>query len=998
MNDERNDLKPKTTNNSAQKPVRPFGIQNTPNRNGSEEIKERLEASKKTNLNNETKRTSKDTASEITDTPSLAPKDGLTDGKEGLREKLNPKNIARNAAGAIGRNALNKAKENDEDDEEDSNTSNISNAVNKGINTIKDIKNAKALMSFFKTGAGKIVLLICVSLIGIILMAAVASVLSNPFQLIISSIGMKFGLTGESTYKFSTSDDEEYNYYYNNDDRVYREGMTRKEVEEMIEVNDGKLDCSKEQTIFRKVWLFITNDYDLTDPCEFMQYLKKQLEKKEHLTDLTIAPGYIMNTFYYSFETQNYDENGEPFITSYLDNDAEKEKNDEMQGSNDVTSDLDAINLMFGHKRANGSKIFVKEDINTLIDEYLLKMHYYFWVYEKVNDDPEEWDCVRYKSSENGTYSIDVDKYKLFLRYGHDVSYGYRTVDADPSMPKSGNRGYQADKNIIASYNATSSECIYKVEDTYGEKPPSLQIYELKAYPDDVGDDRAQFTLANGKTYNYSTGFIFTRYPRYMEEFTTTGTVTFDFFVAKEIEKFIEHISDRQDYANYLLGYDSDVGKLVGRKGNGSTDSFEVECDYSELGEETTGERTDGDNSLTTTNTSGIKVVLTYPRKGAMSFDAFDFESYAPIDGKMISLEDYVLGAVYAEAGGEFLQSSVFVTSIEATTKAYSIMTRSFALANGVTDTINGQTVLKIPNSTSGSQTYCDPNNGCYRCSHSSNGNNIIILPYDSPLAIDNPQCTFSEKLPENSPLRQYVKETVGQVLVNSNGKVASTGYDEKKLKQWFKATNTDTSIADFDYIELLQYQYGDQNFTLKTVDCDIKYTGDGTDYVATGPWDSWRQGGNEPWANQPFGAGATMANAGCLITSYAKLLADSGGNLLIDNFNPGNFVLALNANDCFEGNLLRNECALRTAVGEGHYTYNAGSLSGSFENKRAFITSKMNEGYQVIISVKNDGHWVYVTGTTSDDILMSDPAGRGTSVRDTYGNTSISYKLIKIF
>ena len=272
------------------------------------------------------------------------------------------------------------------------------------------------------------------------------------------------------------------------------------------------------------------------------------------------------------------------------------------------------------------------------------------------------------------------------------------------------------------------------------------------------------------------------------------------------------------------------------------------------------------------------------------------------------------------------------------------------------------------------------------------------MLPIDNEAAQNNSQCNKVEPLPADSALRQYVKETVGQVLVNSNGKVASAQYDNVKLAKWLKNGTPDSSLAGLDYIELLQFQYGDQNFTLKSADCDIKYTGDGTDYVATGPWDSWRQGGNEPWANQPFGSGATMADAGCLITAYAKLLADSGGNLLIDNFNPGNFVLALNANNCFEGNNLRNDCALRTAVGAGHYSYSADSLSGSFENKRAFITSKLNEGYQVIISVKNDGHWVYVTGTTSDDILMSDPAGRGTSVRDTYGNTSTSYKLIKIF
>lgn len=994
MNDERNDLKPKTTNNSAQKPVRPFGIQNTPNRNGSEEIKERLEASKKTNLNNDTKRTSKDTASEITDTPSLAPKDGLTDGKEGLRKKPNPKNIARNAAGAIGRNALNKAKE---DDSPVSDIAKIGSGIGDTIKTAKKVPATfKALVAFFKTFVGKIMLIILLSLIGIIAITAVAMVLEDPLQLVISSISMKFGLSGENSYDSATSTNEEYDYMYNNKDRIYEEGMTRKEIENMVSTavdeNGNKIECKL--GFFASIRLFLGISA-MNDPCEFMQYFKKQLESYETKTRIAnIAPGYIMNTFYYSFETQNYNDDGEPFITSYLDNDA-KVEDDKEPGERDITSDLDAINLMFGHKRANGKTIFERSDIRRLIDQYLFHSNYYYWNWEKVSDDPERWDCVRYIQD---SYKIDVDKYKLYLRYGYDVSTGYNTISLlneinGSVMPKSGNRGYQADKNIEASYNATSSQCIDRVQSFYGEKPPSIGIYEHKAYPDKEGDDGAQFTLANGKTYNYSTGFIFTRYPRYMEEFTTTGTVTFDFFVAKEIEKFIEHISDRQDYGNYLLGYDSDVGKLVGKRGNGSTDSFDVECDYSELENGTTGDSSN--DSIGTVDSSGMKVELMYP--SSIRFDAFEYTPNSSMGMDLIDVEKYVLGTVFAEAGDTPWQSTQFITNTEATSKAFSVMVRSFLLANGNKTKKDGQSIIQIANSTT-RQTYCDPDKGCYRCYDSGNHNNIIMLPIDNEAAQNNSQCNKVEPLPADSALRQYVKETVGQVLVNSNGKVASAQYDNVKLAKWLKNGTPDSSLAGLDYIELLQFQYGDQNFTLKSADCDIKYTGDGTDYVATGPWDSWRQGGNEPWANQPFGSGATMADAGCLITAYAKLLADSGGNLLIDNFNPGNFVLALNANNCFEGNNLRNDCALRTAVGAGHYSYSADSLSGSFENKRAFITSKLNEGYQVIISVKNDGHWVYVTGTTSDDILMSDPAGRGTSVRDTYGNTSTSYKLIKIF
>ena len=994
MNDKRKNtnLNNNNVNNSAPN-VHSFAVQNDTDRLEKESLRERIETSKKNNLDNNTKRTSKDIEGEIKpeSQSSLPKEDALTSDKKSVKDIINPKNLAKSAAGAIGRNALNKAKESE------SPVGDIAKTVDKGVTTVKNIKTAKALLAFLKIGAGKIILLILVAVIGLVLIASLASVLSNPFQLIISSIGSKFGITGESTYKFSTSTDEEYDYYYKNTDRIYEEGMTRKEVEEMIDKHASELDCKLTQTIFRRVWLFISGDYDPSDPCEFMQYLKKQLERKENIIRSDIAPGYIMNTFYYAFETQNYKLNGEPFITNYIDQSAKKD--DEEEGK-DVTSDLDAINLLFGHKRANGEKLFKRADIDELIDEYLFKDQYYFWKYEKISDDPEEWDCKRYMIDRYK--NVDVDKYKLFLRYGYDVSVGYNTLTKrneknNSQMPMFGNRGYQADININNSYLSTDDECKEEFTKFYGELPPGLDVYQTKAYPDVEGDDGAEFTLANGNTYNYSTGFIFKRYPKYLEEFTVLNQVTFNYDTAKEIEKFIEHISERQDYGNYLLGYESDVGKLIGKRGNGKTGSLIVDCDYSEL--ENNENNGSSNDSLGTVDSSGMKVELMYP--SGIKFDAFEYTPNTSMGMDLIDVEKYALGTVFAEAGDTPWQSTQFITNSEATSKAFAVMVRSFLLANGVKTKTDGQSVIQIANSTA-RQTYCDPDNGCYRCYDASNPNNIIMLPADSELAKNNSQCNKVEPLPANSALRQYVKETIGQVLVNSNGQVASAQYDNVKLAKWLINGNPDSSLSNLDYIELLQYQYGDLNYTLKSADCDIKYdgygNGNGTDYVATGPWDSWRQGGNEPWANQPFGAGTTMANAGCLITAYAKLLADSGGNLLISNFNPGNFVQSLNANDCFEKNDLRNDCALRTAVGAGHYSYSADSLSGSFENKRAFITSKLNEGYQVIISVKNDGHWVYVTGTTSDDILMSDPAGRGTSVRDTYGNTSTSYKLIKIF
>lgn len=967
--DDKREEKLNNNNSDSAQPVRSFGVQNM-NSSGAEDIKERIDSSRKTNLNNDTKTTSKDTEFNES-TNSLPKKDGLEENGS----SLNPKNLAKGAMGALGNAALNKAKQ------DDSIVGDMARTGSNLYNTAKTIKNAqakgKAIVTFLKTPLGHIFLMIGIGLIGLLVIIALAAVLSNPFQLIISSIGMKFGLSGEYSYEASTRTDEEYNYYYNNEDRIYEEGMTRTEVEEMInsakDENGNDIKCKL--SFFQKVKNFL-GIYDLSDPCEYIRYFKNRLEYYEKIYNIpNIAPGYIMNTFYYSFETQNYKLSGEPFITEYIDETAETDEREVKE----ITSDLDAINFMFGHKRADGTRIFYRFDIDDLIsEEYVFHWYYKYWKWEKVSEDPEEWECKPYTDS---SYEIDVDKYKIFLRYGRNVSIGFDDVPnkrdnkTRKTMPDNGNRGYEADKNILKGYEKTDSECKETYMNYYKELPSSLEIYKIKAYPDAVGDDGAVINLATG-SYEYKDGYIFTRYPRYMPEFTVSGQVNFDYIVAKEIEKFIDHISDRQDYANYLLGYESDVGNLVGTKGNGSTS--EIVCDYTDL---------EGAN-VGSTDTN-LQVQLTFPDKSAFTFNNFDFESNADMEGQLISLEKYVLGAVYMEAGGEYGQADYFVTSVETTTKAFSIMVRSFVLAAGSS---NGSTI-RIANSTQ-RQTYCDPDEGCYVCPATNNSNNVIVMPIDSELAKNAPNCIKKDPLPQNSPLREYVKATAGQVMTDSSGKVALTQYDTTKLSDW----HTDQSLANYDYAEILYYLYGDQGFELNGVECEVITSGGGGTDIASGPWDSWKQCG--PWGDQPFGRDGTLCRIGCLITSYSKLIADANPSTLkIPNFNPQTFTQALNANNCFSGNDLLNYCALDTAVGTGNYTYNSGSLTGTFENKRSQVESFLNQGYYVIISVKSDGHWVYVTGTTANDILMSDPAsshGNSNSVFNTYGNTSTSYKIIK--
>ena len=969
MDDKRDNINTNNQNQGAPN-VHSFGVQNQ--NSGAENIKSRIETSKKNTLNVNTKRTNRNS--------SISSKNGNnleTSNIKNTRDRKNTfNNLPKKLVGTGIETLGNKAKQSD---------SPVGDLAKVGQTAYNTGKKASAFIKLLKTPViGKILIAILIGVIGIIGIIALGIIMDNQLQLIVSSIQMKFGLTSDDTYEVLTDVNEENKVINGDGSRVYDEGMTREEIENIIDGNSDGLDSNGcKETFIRKI-AHLFGTYDMSNPCEFSQYLRKQIKKKEESTNINnIAPGYLINSLYYAFETQNYNEDGSPTITTVSD-----DLNENDEESRDIVSDLDAITLLFSKKKSDGKYIFNKNDIKTLLDEYILEYDYNYWKYEIVSKEgePENWDCVSHPTIK---HIIDTKKFELFLRYGEKVAVG------DISY-KSGNRGYEADKNITAAINATDFQCMEDVTNEYGTKPPSMEIYDTKAYPDVAGDDGAEITLADGNKYTYENGFIYTRYPRYIKEFTIDKKEPeFNFVIAKEIEKTIELAYDRQDYSNYLLGYDSDIEKYLDK--NNSSSSATVICDYTDVdGSDESG--TEENGSSTSTIDTSYKVQLMYPYKDSFSFDAFDFNSNTPMSNELVDIEKYVLGAVFAEAGDTPWQESKFITNSEATSKAFSIMTRSFLMANGTSTTNSGEKVIQIANSTT-RQTYCDPDEGCYRCWSNTNNNNIILVPIDNEKAINNNQCTKVEPLPENSKLREYVEATVGQVMTTSSGTVASTQYDNTKLSKWLKEGTPDSSLANYDYTELLYLQYNDKGYSLKGVECRTVYSG-GTNYIASGNWDSWKQGSASPWGNQTFGAGATMADAGCLITSFSKLIADANPSTLrIPNFNPGNFAQVLTANNCFEGNNLRNECALKVAVGEGNYTYSAANLSGTFEQKRKLITSFINSGYKVIISVNGDGHWVYVTGTTDTDILMSDPAsshGNSNSVLKTYGNTSAYYKIIK--
>lgn len=806
-------------------------------------------------------------------------------------------------------------------------------------------------------------------------------------QIMISGYGQKFGI--DSTNIEEVLRNEE-----------YMEGLSREEIEDIL---------NEAETCKLRWWDYIRNFFgmpDLENPCVIRNIIKKEIEDREKngdsqtrhshsvrvKTEDEIAPGYLFATLYYAFDTQNYDENGDlyiPVVTSGHTN-----YNDDGEIIDTVViSDVDAITTLLNTKKPNTCKsvdingnpsdcepIYEMEDIMKLLDNYIFfedhhnddanhgsgpysyKGYKYgkpYWLYQYIivyydeNDNPVwDWACVQQTPE---TFYTDAEKFKLYLRYGEDVMDAYEN-------DKNWNLQWQKTDDVCKSWSGWTKWANGDIEE-FGsvslEPPPSMSKYNTKADPDSEGDDGAKITIDSG-TYGYDSGFIYKTYPRYDENFITVPR-DYDYKIDKEIEKIIQTIDSRQDYTNYVLGYDSTVSKYISGIGNGSY-SFNAgaNCTFDIGGAEV----------------SDIKVRLKHARKN----DAIPSElAGKPIEGQeLVDFEKYIMGVVYAESGN---------SSPEAL-KAQAIAAASYVLSSYKIVNENGVNIIEISNSTF-EQTYCDPDKGCYTCLDSNYSQNHIVTLLTQGTVPAGAKCNSNPRGPlsSDSPIRSAVKAVSGQVLKDSNGNIIRTGYGQSEQNKW-----NDLANSGMDYVEIIRDTYGSQ-YQLSDPNCT---------YGVTGEWSEWKQW-SDPWKNIIIGGGSTVGKIGCYMTCHAMVIAQGAKNILIPNFNPGTFAEYLKANGGFDsgGNLYSSK-ALDLAVGAGNWEEKPIYLRGSMDVKAGMIASLLEEGYQVILRVKSpasnsingqgDQHYVVVTGVSGSEIYIADPGYNVNKISDKYINEGLTW------
>ena len=370
----------------------------------------------------------------------------------------------------------------------------------------------------------------------------------------------------------------------------------------------------------------------------------------------------------------------------------------------------------------------------------------------------------------------------------------------------------------------------------------------------------------------------------------------------------------------------------------------------------------------------------------------------SPVEGEeLVDFEKYILGVVYQENGG----------GSDEGIKAEAVAARSFALARPAVmgnaaglklEEENGQWILQIRACTY-DQAYCDPDKGCYSGTSGGEYGGTMHSGQSSSAGWSKPP------MPADSKIRSLVESTKGQVVVNSDNYVIHTTYNSTIQETW--------NASSLDYKQMLIQQYGNMGAAdILQMECSsASYDSSGDEETdeddddeddddegevsaTTGPYTTWKQY-DSAWASVPIGnSGKTIQNIGCTVTSVSMLVAKSGVNVTIDDFNPGTLVKALNNNGGFTPGGALNWAVVTKFAPNFIYGGQAQTLTDlSKEEKLSKLKSLIDKGYYVIAEVKGKTgqHWVAVDNINGDKINMFDPGSSSTDMWGQYNwqNTS---------
>ena len=132
------------------------------------------------------------------------------------------------------------------------------------------------------------------------------------------------------------------------------------------------------------------------------------------------------------------------------------------------------------------------------------------------------------------------------------------------------------------------------------------------------------------------------------------------------------------------------------------------------------------------------------------------------------------------------------------------------------------------------------------------------------------------------------------------------------------------------------------------------------------------------------------MKSSGCLVTAIAMLICHTG-SADASSFTPKTLVNYLNNNGGFtSGGALYWAKVNGAADGFTLYASKVSMANMTKAQKISTMAKYIKDGYGVIISVRNGGHWVALDRIEGDTVYMLDPGVSSTNLFDTYSESSI--------
>lgn len=171
---------------------------------------------------------------------------------------------------------------------------------------------------------------------------------------------------------------------------------------------------------------------------------------------------------------------------------------------------------------------------------------------------------------------------------------------------------------------------------------------------------------------------------------------------------------------------------------------------------------------------------------------------------------------------------------------------------------------------------------------------------------------------------------------------------------------------------------------TINSADEEIQLKGTSTPYY------NWKQ--TDPQWGSKYIGNKTISAIGCAATSIAILIVKSGLKSE-KNFDPGTFVDLMKEHNGFLNNLIYWEKP--SSVVPGFEYCKRVEFGGNIKERTREIKKYCDQGYYIVASVRNGGHYVAVNYATDDTVYMFNPGSNTTNMFATYpqdinsGNTT---------